>query len=356
MKERTQRVLLAIVLLLLAVLACNVPRDGATPSPVVITGEPDGPVTATFTPTEESPEDGDGPPETEEPGCIYEADFVTDVTVPDNTQFEGGDAFVKTWRLRNSGQCSWETGTRLVFLSGDQLDGPDTVLVGPVEPGATVDVSVNLAAPDAPGNYRGDWRLETPDGLQFGPNIYVRIVVAAATVVPPSPVPTPLVPPVVAPFDGAWEAVGGMGGPLGYPTGEAVLDWWEADQLFERGLMYWQDTGGYPANYVYVLYYGAGTDPTAGSWERYEDTWVEGMEEYTCPAATPPNGPKRGFGKVWCDHPSVRNDLGNAIEPEAGFYGGFQNFEGGRMLWSSRLDAVYVLFNDGSWERVEVAP
>jgi hypothetical protein len=35
------------------------------------------------------------------------ADFVTDVTIPDDTVLDPGESFTKTWRLKNSGTCSW---------------------------------------------------------------------------------------------------------------------------------------------------------------------------------------------------------------------------------------------------------
>ncbi|MBC7228016.1 MAG: hypothetical protein H5T61_12435, partial [Thermoflexales bacterium] len=51
-------------------------------------------------------------------GCTLGARWVADVTVPDNTAFAPGIPFVKTWRVRNSGTCAWEPGTKLVFISG----------------------------------------------------------------------------------------------------------------------------------------------------------------------------------------------------------------------------------------------
>ena len=44
--------------------------------------------------------------------------FVADVTVPDDTVFNPGDDFDKTWRIQNTGTCSWDDGYNLVFVSG----------------------------------------------------------------------------------------------------------------------------------------------------------------------------------------------------------------------------------------------
>ncbi len=355
MDQSWRQLTFAGVVVLLAALACNLPGRTpiAVPTPTVplVGGETP---TAQPTPGPGTPIPPSPPPAptvTEEGGCSLEVTFVEDVTVPDDTEFLPGTPFVKTWRVRNSGTCDWEDGTVLVFSSGDQMEGPNSVPVGAAAAGSTVDISVNLTAPDEPGTYRGDWQLQTPDGVRFGTPIYVRIVVPAPT---ETPMPTVVVtmPAVPHPFGPIWDAMGGVSSPLGYPVGSALLDWWEADQKFEHGYMFWQDNGGYPANYIYVFYHDGGTNPNTGTWELFEDTWTEGMDEYSCPEATPPNGPKRGFGKVWCEQAGVRNGLGAPTEPEDGFNGGFQNFEGGIMLWTARLHYVYVLFDDGTWDRI----
>ncbi len=97
------------------------------------------------------------------------AEFVADVTVPDDTVFDPGDSFTKTWRLRNAGTCAWTSAYSLVFVDGRKMKGPDSVpLSGSVNPGQTVDLSVQLVAPSATGTYRGDWMLRNPDGETFG--------------------------------------------------------------------------------------------------------------------------------------------------------------------------------------------
>jgi hypothetical protein len=39
-----------------------------------------------------------------------DAVWVADVTVPDGTQMTPGQDFVKTWKIRNTGSCTWGTG------------------------------------------------------------------------------------------------------------------------------------------------------------------------------------------------------------------------------------------------------
>jgi hypothetical protein len=95
--------------------------------------------------------------------------FVDDVTIPDGTIFEPGEAFTKTWRLQNAGENNWTPAYALKFDSGDQMGGPAEVLLEQtVPPNQTADLSVELIAPDEPGLYTGYWILRNAQGLTFG--------------------------------------------------------------------------------------------------------------------------------------------------------------------------------------------
>lgn len=106
---------------------------------------------------------------TNTPQPCNRASFVEDITVPDNTNFTVGKAFTKTWKLKNVGSCTWTSGYQLVFDSGDLMGGPASqqLTAGTVAPGETIDVSVNLIAPAAPGTYKGNWKLKEPGGAIF---------------------------------------------------------------------------------------------------------------------------------------------------------------------------------------------
>jgi len=169
----------------------------------------------------------------------------------------------------------------------------------------------------------------------------------------PVPTDTPALP-VPEPFAHVWAAVGGASGRLGNPAAEAVLDRWVADQFFEGGLTYWRNNELVPANYIYVMLYKNGTDETQGTtWLQFEDLWREGMLQFSCPEAEANGdlGPKCGFGKVWCEEAGVRDGLKLPLVGEQGANAGFQDFEKGTMLWIARLGYVYVLYDDGDWER-----
>ncbi|MDW8226794.1 MAG: NBR1-Ig-like domain-containing protein [Anaerolineales bacterium] len=111
------------------------------------------------------------PPPTATTPCD-QARFISDVTVPDGTIFAPNASFTKTWRLQNTGSCTW-SGYSVVFHSGEAMNAPASVALGTVSPGSMVDISVNLVAPGAAGSYRGYWRIRTASGT------FVPIVNAA---------------------------------------------------------------------------------------------------------------------------------------------------------------------------------
>jgi len=112
------------------------------------------------------------PPPTVAPAGCDKATFVSDVTVPDGTLFSPGTTFVKTWRLKNSGSCTWTNAYKLVFYDGEQMGAPTAINVPRnITPGVTVDLTVNMTAPSSPsaaGTYRGYWILSNATGKLFG--------------------------------------------------------------------------------------------------------------------------------------------------------------------------------------------
>jgi hypothetical protein len=118
--------------------------------------------------------------------CTLNATFVTDITVPDDTRIEPGQAFTKTWRIRNTGTCEWGVGYRLIFGEGDHMGGPDSVGIPETGPGESADVSVELIAPPDEGQYRGYWQICVTHTECFGDRVYVQIVSSRPPVATPS--------------------------------------------------------------------------------------------------------------------------------------------------------------------------
>lgn len=110
------------------------------------------------------------------PGGCLNAVFISE-NYPDNTIFSSGDAFIKTWTIKNTGYCTWNTNYKLVLTSGDAM-GADLVTSLPesVAPGESITLSANLTAPSADGTYRGEWRVQSDTGVNFA-RFWVQIVV-----------------------------------------------------------------------------------------------------------------------------------------------------------------------------------
>ncbi|MBI5945040.1 MAG: hypothetical protein HY864_11775 [Chloroflexi bacterium] len=125
------------------------------------------------------------------------AQFISDPTVPDGTIMTPGQAFVKKWRIKNIGSCTW-SGFSLVFDSGDSMGAPATKAISDVGPGQEIDLEVSLTAPSTNGNYRGYFRINTNGGVTIpiingsnGKTFYVDIKVqtpVTATFTLPAPV------------------------------------------------------------------------------------------------------------------------------------------------------------------------
>ncbi len=120
-------------------------------------------------------------------GC-YWAQFIADVTVPDGTNFAPNTAFQKTWRIKNIGSCAWSaTDVSLIFDSGEQMGAPaSSALTTAVNPGQTVDITVNMTAPNAAGHYFGYYKFKSASGGVFGiganadKSFWVEIFVASS--------------------------------------------------------------------------------------------------------------------------------------------------------------------------------
>jgi hypothetical protein len=222
---KKKRWLLPVALLVLVSLSCNLPFMTAQITPTVTQPTPvnatevaqtviaglSTPV-STLTSTEPPPV---GATRTPEPPVVpptntpsptltsrpcNQAVFIADVTIPDGSEIETNANFTKTWRLQNTGSCTWTSGYHVIFETGDRMGAPDAVAVtgGTVPNGGSVDVSVALKAPGSAGTYRGNFRLRSSDGVVFGIGggipFYVEIVaVAPAAEEEPPALPPPVV-------------------------------------------------------------------------------------------------------------------------------------------------------------------
>lgn len=101
--------------------------------------------------------------------CTDKAKFVKDVTYPDNTQVLGGETFIKIWRIKNVGTCTWTKDYDLVYYRGYKMGSTSPkALLQSVAPGETIDLKVTFTAPVSAGTYRSEWRLQNAAGKAFG--------------------------------------------------------------------------------------------------------------------------------------------------------------------------------------------
>ncbi len=193
-----KRIILLTLTLLLAACGSAVTEPTVTPvdvnaiqTSVVETVMAQATQTAQAVPTstpEPSPEPTDTPvplpttPATPEitptQGLCDDAIYIADVSVPDGTQMNPGQEFVKTWRIKNTGTCTWTRGYQIMWSYGDnRMGGQATALTDDVLPGAEVEISLILKAPTVAGTYNGYWILRNNNGFTFGERLSVIITV-----------------------------------------------------------------------------------------------------------------------------------------------------------------------------------
>ncbi|MEN4013545.1 MAG: NBR1-Ig-like domain-containing protein [Bellilinea sp.] len=169
-------------------------QPAVTPTAMIIVRSPQaaGTVVPEFTLTPETPCDRAA------------AGAILDVTYPDDSRMLPGQPFTKVWRLVNRGRCTWNRDYQVVWVSGERLYSvAQQSMSGEVHPGESVDIAVDMTAPQQPGLYTSYWMLRNPHGewMGIGPHgnspFWVRIQVVAAytptVTITPSVTPTPVV-------------------------------------------------------------------------------------------------------------------------------------------------------------------
>jgi hypothetical protein len=139
------------------------PTDTDTPLPPTDTPAPtETPVPPTNTPA---------PPPAKGYILCDSAQFLGDITIPDNTIIPPGSTIKKIWALKNTSKCTWDTDYKAVFVSGDLIGSPASVpLTLAVEPGGTAVITVTFKVPPDRLNqdYVSFWKLSDPAGGTFG--------------------------------------------------------------------------------------------------------------------------------------------------------------------------------------------
>lgn len=116
--------------------------------------------------------------------CTDKAALVADITVPDNSEYGPTIGFNKVWRIKNTGTCTWNNSYKVIHVGGALMGAITSAfpLNQVVAPGNTIDLSVSMVSPAAPGSYKSDWKLQNSAGRPFGLGsnnnpFYVKIIV-----------------------------------------------------------------------------------------------------------------------------------------------------------------------------------
>jgi polar amino acid transport system substrate-binding protein len=130
------------------------------------------------------------------PACINGLAFVADLNLDDNNMtsppvLAQGQDFVKLWRVQNSGTCTWEADYQLLFVNGNRAQAAMSsrpLDVGRrVEPGETIDLAMQLRAPQVYGTFQGFYQMRDNLGQLFGEVMWVGIQVLDPNPPPPPP-------------------------------------------------------------------------------------------------------------------------------------------------------------------------
>ncbi len=134
-------------------------------------------------------------------GCVDAMVYVADLSFDDEKMTDPptllpGEPFRKGWRVRNVGNCAWNSLYSLVPVGGNHpaaiMDSEPVTVQGLVQPGQEYDFWVDLVAPLAPGDYQEFWSMfNSRSDKVFGNRIWVGVQVAPLPTVTPLPTQTP---------------------------------------------------------------------------------------------------------------------------------------------------------------------
>lgn len=161
-KKSSLTILILLSLMLLT--ACGNKSKEEKPTPTVEIYQPTRSVATVVIPTKAST-------------CTNYVSFLDDVTYGDGTVVKPGETFLKEWEVINYGDCNWDENYHLFFISGDQMGAPDFIEVPHIAIGSRGKISVELTAPDEPGEYRSEWKLFGADNRFFGESLIAEIIV-----------------------------------------------------------------------------------------------------------------------------------------------------------------------------------
>ena len=100
-----------------------------------------------------------------EEGCKHAA-ASADVTIPDGTEVEPGQSFVKIWEIENKGTCIWSAAYQFVSEGTTLLRETEPVMTL-LRPGETTEISLTYTAPVKLGLHQETWQIRPPSSPEL---------------------------------------------------------------------------------------------------------------------------------------------------------------------------------------------
>jgi len=101
-----------------------------------------------------------------------------------------GSSIIAYISLRNTGDCAWQAGTQLQFLSGALMEAPKVFPLNALLPDATIQIHMPLHVPQAFGIYTSVWQVRQPDATLLGNAVKIEIIIEDLPTATPLPLPT----------------------------------------------------------------------------------------------------------------------------------------------------------------------
>lgn len=195
------------------------------------------------------------------------ATFISETPL-DGATFSPGESFTKSWRLKNSGTCTWNGNYRTIYYSGDSISGAGTkYLNNSVAPGEKVDIVYTFKAPNTPGTYQTFFKLQDDEGVSFA-QFWVKFKVKSTS----SPTSTPTTFAVTSVNFSSSDAVK-------TDTCPQTFDYQAFITTNKAGTVsyHWEFSDGSSSSVQTLTYSAAGSKTVSGTWELNTtgDYWVK---------------------------------------------------------------------------------
>lgn len=120
-----------------------------------------------------------GPTRTPNP-CVVGMSLLNSSMNPPGPVIQPGTSFQQTWQVQNTGSCIWINTYGIQNIRGGTLGAASPSSIPYTQPNQTVNISLNMVAPQQPGTYSSVWQLRAPNGILFGSQMTAQIQVPQA--------------------------------------------------------------------------------------------------------------------------------------------------------------------------------